>query len=72
IGVSNYYNIVAAQKTIELIKKKSHNELKIYVGGHAFENNFNAVTQIGADDLVQSFEDIKKTVEGGFVHETCV
>lgn len=59
IGVTNYFNLVEAQRTIELIRAKGLNT-KIYVGGQAFQHNKKAFMDMGADALLESYEDIEK------------
>jgi methanogenic corrinoid protein MtbC1 len=58
ISVTNYFNLVAAAKTIADIRSKAKYELKILAGGHAFHDNFQKALDIGADALVETFEDI--------------
>jgi methanogenic corrinoid protein MtbC1 len=68
ISVSNYYNLVAARKTISKIRElreMSDAEFKIIVGGLAFEQNPCACDDVGVDLLLHNFEDIKKLSEGG-------
>ena len=64
IGVTNYYNLSAARRTIEQIKDREHRDLKIIVGGHAFTRNPEVYREIGADIHLQGFEDIRK-LRGG-------
>jgi methanogenic corrinoid protein MtbC1 len=64
ISVTNYYNLVATQKVISEIRKQKHQEFEIIVGGHAFTSNPDIYKKIGADLLLQSFEDIKKLAGG--------
>lgn len=59
IGVTNYYNIVHAKRTIQLIKE-NFDDLKIIVGGQAFLERDEMVYEVGADLLVNTLEDIKK------------
>lgn len=58
ISVTNFYNLVAAKKAIDLIKSKN-NEVKIIASGYAFKANNMTYKNIGADYFVDSFEDIK-------------
>ncbi|MDQ2087418.1 cobalamin-dependent protein [Herbivorax sp. ANBcel31] len=64
ISVTNYYNLISAKKTIELLKEKANNKTKIAVGGNAFKNKENIHKEMGADYLMQTFEDIRKVAEG--------
>jgi methanogenic corrinoid protein MtbC1 len=64
ISITNYYNLVAAQKIISEIRAGKHGKTRIIVGGHAFLNNPKVYKEIGADLLVQTFEEIK-ALRGG-------
>ncbi len=64
ISVTNYYNLVAAQKVIEEIKKLKHQGFKIVVGGYAFTRNPEVFKKIGADHLLKTFEDIRNLTGG--------
>lgn len=68
ISVSNYYHIIAAQRTIKEIRKRVDYSGKILVGGYAFKRNVDLYKEIGADKLIDTFEDIF-TLEGECVHE---
>jgi methanogenic corrinoid protein MtbC1 len=63
ISVTNYYNLVEAERTIQLLKEIKFNG-KIIVGGNAFTKNPDVYKEIGADLMIQTFEDIKKLAEG--------
>jgi methanogenic corrinoid protein MtbC1 len=59
ISVSNYYNLVAAKRMIEEIKKALDYPLKIVVGGYAFhDDEANKVKTVGADCYARTYEDI--------------
>jgi methanogenic corrinoid protein MtbC1 len=58
ISVTNYYNLVAAGKVISEIRERKPKDSKIIVGGRAFDRNPQMVTKMGADLLLQTFEDI--------------
>lgn len=58
LSITNYYNLVSTKKTITAIKEKAGNSVLIAVGGQAFNNNPSAVSSIGADILLHTFEDI--------------
>jgi methanogenic corrinoid protein MtbC1 len=64
ISVSNYYNLVAAKKMIEELKKALDYPLKIVVGGYAFHDASEKYKLIGADYFANSYEDILKLAEG--------
>jgi len=67
ISVSNYYNLLAARKTIQKtgeISKTLGHDLKVIVGGYAFEQNPCTCDDVGADLLLHTFADIKQLSEG--------
>jgi methanogenic corrinoid protein MtbC1 len=67
ISVTNYYNLVAARKTVQQmleVRKRSGADFKIIVGGQAFERNPNMDKEIGADFLLSTFDDIRRLSEG--------
>ena len=63
ISVSNYYNLVAAKKMIEELKKALSYPVRIVVGGHAFHDDHEKYKQIGADYYAKSYEDILQLAE---------
>jgi len=65
ISVSNYYNLVAAKKMIEELKKALDYPVKIVVGGYAFHDSDEKYKLIGADYLARTYEDILKLAESG-------
>jgi methanogenic corrinoid protein MtbC1 len=67
ISVSNYYNLLAARKTIQKVGEISKTlgpDFKVIVGGYAFEQNPCTCDDVGADLLLHSFSDIEKLSEG--------
>jgi methanogenic corrinoid protein MtbC1 len=64
ISVTNYYNLVYTQKIITEIRKRKQKESKIIVGGRAFNQNPDVYSEIGADLLLQTFNDIR-SLSGG-------
>lgn len=64
ISVSDFYNIVEADKAIarirSLLQENSWDGTRIYVGGTAFKNNPGLVNQISADGALASYDDILK------------
>lgn len=64
ISVTNYYNLVEVKSTIKKIRNYSNKKLIILVGGHAFKNNSEAFRNIGADMVIDNFDDIKKLQKG--------
>lgn len=60
VSVTNYYNLVSAKKTIGSIRAKSKHKVKIVVGGNAFLNNPEVYREIGADALVNTYDEVCK------------
>ncbi len=58
ISVSNYFNLVAAKKTIGQIRAVHGDKITILAGGYAFNHRPAAAFEVGADFLVRSFADI--------------
>ena len=68
ISVSNYYNIVATKKIIAELRLRTKGSSRIIVGGNAFADGAHTADVVGADRIVQSFEDIRNlTGEGASV-----
>ncbi len=65
ISVSNYYNMFAAKKMIDELKKALGYPLKIVVGGYAFHDDAEKYKLVGADYYARSYEDILRIAEGG-------
>ena len=65
ICVTNYFTLVEAEKAISLIKQHTDFDGKIIVGGSAFQNSPENYKKIGADILIQSFEEIEKLAKEG-------
>lgn len=70
ISVTDYYNLVAAKKAIDLIKTVSNGKTKVLVGGNAFRDNMELVAQIGADAYLESYEDVRRLGEEVLSNET--
>jgi methanogenic corrinoid protein MtbC1 len=64
ISVSNYYNLFAAKRMIEEMKKAVGYPLKIVVGGYAFRDDSEKYKSIGADYYARTYEDIRRISEG--------
>jgi methanogenic corrinoid protein MtbC1 len=62
LSLSNPYSLITARKTIEKIRQ-TDSKVKILVGGSAFKNKENTYKELGADMLLNSFEDIRKLAE---------
>ncbi|MBU3193034.1 cobalamin B12-binding domain-containing protein [Clostridium algidicarnis] len=59
ISITNYYNLIAAKNIIQEIKNTNKYQGEILVGGYAFNSNPDVYKQIGADRLLQTYQDIK-------------
>ncbi len=59
VSITNYYNLVAAGKMIDLIRNKAGKPVRIIVGGQAFVNNEQVCTWIKADKVLQKFDDLE-------------
>lgn len=70
MGVSNYFNLVAARRTIEDVRKILGNEISIILGGAAFKDNLSVVKEIGGDYYVDSYDAVVRISEGWEDHET--
>lgn len=64
ISVTNYYNIVNAEKAIKKIRETVNYGLEIIVGGFAFISNKDIYKKIGADYLMNTFEEIEDFLKG--------
>jgi methanogenic corrinoid protein MtbC1 len=67
VSVTNFYNLVNARKIVETLKKTRNEkslDFKIVVGGNAFRLNPAAHQEMGADAILQTFDDIKKFAQG--------
>jgi len=60
VSVTDHYNLVAARKVITKIRAKAGKDVTIIVGGRAFRTNPETAKNMGADLLLDSFEDIRK------------
>lgn len=58
MSITNYYNLVAAKKTIGQIKKESDYHIIFLLGGNAFNSNPNSYKDIGGEFLLKSFQDV--------------
>jgi methanogenic corrinoid protein MtbC1 len=63
ISVTNYFNLIEAEKAICLIKEHTDFSGKIIVGGLAFMNNPEIYKRIGADILIENYKEILKLAE---------
>lgn len=64
IGVSNFYNLFITKKIISELKSRIGDSAKIIVGGNAFQIDPNNLALVGADAIVQTFEDVCKLADG--------
>ncbi|MFO8017628.1 MAG: cobalamin-dependent protein [Promethearchaeia archaeon] len=65
VSVTNYYHLVEVRKLIDLIKHQKQFTGKIIVGGNAFKKEPDVYKDLGADALLENFQDIKKLAEEG-------
>ncbi|MDW7668825.1 MAG: cobalamin B12-binding domain-containing protein [Bacillota bacterium] len=63
ISVTDYYLLFETQKLIKEIRGKSKDNIKIILGGSAFQKNMNSFSLIGGDVYLKSYEDIVKLKE---------
>ena len=63
ISVTNYYNIVNAERAIKKLRQKANYDLRIIVGGYAFKSNKEVYKKIGADYLLDTFEEIEEFIK---------
>lgn len=64
MSVTNYYNLVAAKKTIDQIKKAFDYKIVFLLGGSAFKNNPDSYREIGGDFLLKTYEDLENFSKG--------
>jgi len=67
ISVTNYYNLVAARRTVQKmgeVRETGGTDFKIIVGGQAFGRNPNMDKEMGADFLLSTFEDVRGLSQG--------
>jgi methanogenic corrinoid protein MtbC1 len=60
VSATNHYNLVAARKVISKIRAKAGKDVTIVVGGRAFQKNPETAKAMGADLLLDTFEDIRR------------
>ena len=65
ISVSNYFHIVATKKIITELRHRTSGKSRIIVGGNAFLDGAHSAEIVGADRIIQTFDDIKSLSEGG-------
>lgn len=65
ISIVNYYNLVVTRKLISRIREAFGSDLQILVGGHAVASRPGAARDLGADRVLQRFEDIGQLRLGG-------
>lgn len=66
ISVTNYYNLVSVKEMIQTIKAQTSYPVRFIVGGRAFRESKEAFTQVEADYLTLTFDDIKKFEAEGY------
>jgi methanogenic corrinoid protein MtbC1 len=66
VSVSHHYNLVAARRTLLKIREtreRTGGRFTIVAGGNAFKQNPGAYREMGADVLLDTFDDIRMLVE---------
>jgi MerR family transcriptional regulator, light-induced transcriptional regulator len=65
ISITNYYNLLAGRNTVQQITEiKGSLSFKVILGGQACRTNPAACAQMGADMILDSFEDIRSLSRG--------
>lgn len=64
LSVTNHYNLLAAKRAVKRIREEVGG-VTIVVGGRAFAQNPKAFKEVGADRLVQTYDEITKLEGGG-------
>ncbi|KNZ40517.1 cobalamin B12-binding domain-containing protein [Acetobacterium bakii] len=72
MGVSNYFNLVAAKKTIAEVRNTLGNEVSIILGGSAFSDNISVAKDIGGNFCVSTYNDVVAITEGWEKHEISI
>ena len=70
MGVSNYFNLVAARRTIEDVRKILGKNIYVILGGAAFKDNLAVVKEIGGDCYIDSYDVVARVSEGWEINET--
>jgi len=70
MGVSNYFNLVVARRTIEDVRKILGKDTSIVLSGAAFKENLAVVKEIGVDCYVDSYNAVARITEGWEIDET--
>ncbi len=63
VSVTNPYNVLAARRIIQQlreIRNRTNSGFQIIVGGAAFEHNPSLAHQLGADRMLQTYDDIQR------------
>jgi methanogenic corrinoid protein MtbC1 len=63
VSVSNYYNLVAAKKLVQGVKKV-HPSIMVIAAGQAFKEHEDNYKKIGADKFIDTFEDVEELRRG--------
>jgi methanogenic corrinoid protein MtbC1 len=64
ISVTDYYLLFEAHRMIQRIKEMTDGKVTVLVGGNAFNSNLFAVSKIGGDIYLKSYQDIVNLREG--------
>lgn len=63
LSVTDYFNLVAAKKSVQAIREFLGSSVKIIAGGRAFLSNMDIVPSMGADMYLATYDDIKRLSE---------
>ncbi|HAE43909.1 MAG TPA: cobalamin-binding protein [Clostridiales bacterium] len=72
IGITDFYLMFEAKKLIARIRSQHSDRIKIILGGTAFHKNPSAVSEIGGDLYLASYNDIKNLAKEDSTHETSI
>jgi len=72
MGVSNYFNLVSAKKTIAEVRNTLGDEVSIIIGGSAFKDNLSVAQEIGANFFASTYDDVVAITEGWEKHEISI
>lgn len=64
ISVTNFYNIISLKRTVSSLKEALNEDITIVLGGRAINANPEAVNFVGADMMMQNYEEIQHLTEG--------
>lgn len=60
ISITNYYNLINVKHSIDKIREKSNNSVKIFINGDSIKTNQELLSNLGIDSVVENYSDILK------------